>query len=214
MIANLWRYAPHVSSPRARIVAAVAGLLVIAAAGLAASGLLGADGSGEYSGALLPAEVPIRDFSLRDESNRAITLASVRGRPSLLTFLFTSCPDFCPLTAQQIRGALDQSGLSVPVTAISVDPAGDTPEKARRWLGEQRMQGRMHWGLGDRATLERVWKDYAVLGQSASSDHSTYVFLLDRDGRRCVSWPVSHLTPEGLAHDLRLISSRDGRCRE
>jgi len=214
MIANLWRYAPHVPSARIRIATAVAAVLIVAAVGSAiAFGVFGGGRGDDYSGALLSAEVPIREFSLSDETGKSISLESVRGGPSLLTFLFTKCPDFCPLTAQQIRGALDQSGVSIPVIAISVDPGGDTPARVRAWLEEQRMEGRMHWGLGDSATLEKVWKDYAVLGQSATSDHSTYVFLLDRDGRRCVSWPVTHLTPEGLAHDLKLIDTRGGRCR-
>jgi len=167
-----------------------------------------------YRGSLMPPRVPVEEFTLKGEDGRESSLTQLKGGPSIITFLFTSCRDICPLTAQQIRGAMDQAGRDIPVLSISVDPAGDSPEAVKRWLAEQRMQGRMRWGLGSRAQLERVWRQYAVLGQSPEADHSAYVFLLDRDGRRCVSWPVSQLTPEGLAHDIRMLSDRSGNCRE
>ena len=189
------------------------GLATAAAVAALAFGALDGTASGDYEGSLLPPNVPIRQFSLSNQNGATVSLANLQGQPFLLTFLYTTCPDMCPLTAQQIRGALDQSGSKMPVVAVSVDPKSDTPAAARRWLTEQRMTGRMTWGLGTTAQLERVWKDYAVLGQTASSDHSTYVFVLDRDGRRCVSWPLSQLTPEGLAHDIKLIESRGGSCQ-
>lgn len=190
--------------------------VVLAAVAVAIS-ILGGTGEGRpdagYRGSLMPPDVPLAEFSLRDEQGRSVSLSSLKGGPSILTFLFTNCRDVCPLTAQQVRGAMDRAGGDIPVVAISVDPKGDTPDSVRRWLAEQRLQGRMRWGLGTRSRLAEVWRRYAVLGQSAASDHSAYVFLLDRDGRRCVSWPVSQLTPEGLAADIGLLSSRDGVCR-
>lgn len=172
----------------------------------------GGSGNG-YAGSSLPAELPIRPFALHDEGGRPVTLEALRGQPALLTFLYTNCRDICPLTAQQIRGALDLTGRDVPVVAVSVDPKGDTPRTVRKWLSGQQLQGRITWGLGTEAALQRVWRDYGVAPQTARGDHSAYVFLLDRDGRRCVSWPVSQITPEGLHHDLALILARGGRCR-
>jgi len=166
-----------------------------------------------YSGSLLPEEVPVVDFALSDERGEPISLKTVAGGPAILTFLFTSCKDICPLTAQQIRGALDQAGHDVPVIAISVDAKGDTPTTVKPWLAGQQMTGRMHWALGTQNQLAKVWNSYGVAGQTRQMDHSAYVFVLDRDGKRCVSWPVSQLTPEGLAHDIKLLLSRDGNCR-
>lgn len=194
----------------------IAGLLLSgAAAWIVTSGGSPSDnGSAGYEGSAMPPEVPLEEFSLTDEQGRPVGLTSLKGGPSIITFLFTSCRDICPLTAQQIRGAMDDAGRDIPVLAVSVDPEGDSPEAVKRWLAGQRLQGRMRWGLGSRDQLGRVWRQYAVLGQSAQSDHSAYVFLLDRDGRRCVSWPVSQLTPEGLGHDIRLLSDRGGVCRD
>ncbi len=193
----------------------------VAAAGLALALLLGpgrgasapAPASGGYEGALRPPGIPVRDFALRDQDGRPASLARLRGRPAILTFLYSTCRTECPLTAQQIRGALDDVGRDVPVLAVSVDPAGDTPARARRFLVEQRMNGRMRFLLGTRARLAPIWKAYGIQPQGRGYDHSAYVFVLDRSGRQCVSFPISKLTPEALAHDLRVVGERRGCLR-
>ena len=68
-----------------------------------------------------------RTSALRDERGDPLRLADMRGKPVVVTFLYTTCKDTCPLTAQQIRIALDDLGHDVPVVAVSVDPANDTP---------------------------------------------------------------------------------------
>jgi len=191
-------------------------LCALAAAGLGLVLLLAADrGDGAaapesagFAGALRPPGIPVRDFALRDQDGKAVSLAALRGRPVLLTFMYSTCRTECPLTTQQIRGALDDTGLALPVLAVSVDPETDTPSSARRFLVAQRMNGRMDFLLGTRARLRPVWKAYGIQPQGRGFEHSAYVFVLDRTGRQCVSFPISHLTPEGLAHDLRLVSSR------
>jgi protein SCO1 len=65
----------------------------------------------------------------------------------------------------------------------------------------------MHFLLGSRAQLAPIWKAYAIRPQGGGFEHSAYVLLLDRNGRQRVSWPVSQLTPEGLAHDLRRLEA-------
>lgn len=166
--------------------------------------------SAGFRGALRPPGIPVRDFALRDQDGRLVSLAALRGRPVVLTFMYSTCRTECPLTTQQIRGALDDTGLAPPVLAVSVDPETDTPSSAQRFLVAQRMDGRMDFLLGTRARLRPIWKAYGIQPQGEGFEHSAYVFVLDRTGRQCVSFPISHLTPEGLAHDLRLVSSRRG----
>ena len=83
-----------------------------------------------------------------------------------MTFLYTTCEDTCPLTVDQIRGGLDELGHDVPVIAVSVDPANDTPRAAKRFSLQRQMTGRMRWVLGDEAQLERLWTAYGVQPQS------------------------------------------------
>src|SRR2546423_319027 len=85
-----------------------------------------------FEGALRPPGIPPATFSLRDEDGRRVTAPSLRGRPAIVSFVYTHCRDTCPLVAEQVRGALNDLGArSVPWIAVSVDPAGDTPASAR-----------------------------------------------------------------------------------
>ena len=129
----------------------------------------------------------------------------------MVTFLYTTCEDTCPLTAQQIRGALDELGHDVPVLAVAVDPPRDTPESARRFLGEQRIAGRMRWLLGPERELRRQWKAYGIQPQTEHLEHSAYVILLDKTGRQRIGFPAGQVTPEALANDLRLLERAGGR---
>lgn len=201
----------------ARVQLALAAALAVVA-GLLAVLLLTGDGSepapaelgvgpSGFVGALRP-EVPPEDFRLTDQDGRRVALSDFRGQVVALTFLYTTCEDTCPVTTSQIRGALDDLGREVPVLAVSVDPPGDTPARARRFLLDQRMTGRMSFLLGSPAELDPVWKAYGIQPQGRGKDafdHSAHVVLIDRQGRQRIGHPVSRLRPEGLAHDLEVL---------
>ena len=185
---------------------------MIATGGVVIALLAGGDGgetdvdASGFAGALRP-EIPFSDFALRDQDGHRVTLSRYRGRPVVVTFLYTTCKDTCPVTAAQIRGALDDLGDdAVPALAISVDPANDTRERARQFLLRQHLTGRMRFLLGSRSQLAPVWRDYGIRPQSRGLEHSAYVVLLDREGRQRIGFPVDKLTPEGLAHDLRVLA--------
>jgi protein SCO1/2 len=190
--------------------AAAAIALVLAAGGGDRSGTADGRGVNGFAGALRPPGIPPRDFALRDQDGRVARLAADRGRVVVLTFMYSTCRDTCPITAQQIRGALDDLGHDVPVLAISVDPANDTPERARRFILAQKMTGRMRFLLGSRARLRPVWRAYGIQPQGAGFEHSAYVLLIDRRGRQRIGFPVEQLTPEGLAHDIRRLEAEPG----
>jgi protein SCO1/2 len=164
-------------------------------------------GGAGFDGALRPPGIPPINFALKDQDGKVATLAQYRGQPVILTFMYSTCKDTCPLTAQQIKGALDQLGKDVPTLAISVDPANDTPLNARRFVNQQGLTKRMRFLLGDRAQLEPIWTAYGIQPQSNKFEHSAYVVLVDAHGVQRVGWPVDKLTPEGLAHDLRLLGA-------
>jgi protein SCO1/2 len=160
-----------------------------------------------YAGAVAPADVKPVDFALRDETGTLRTLGQYRGRVVVFAFLYSHCPDFCPLQANQIRAALDQVGHDVPVLALSMDPAGDTPASARAFEEHQGMLGRMHFLLGTRAQLAPLWAAFGVIPQTKTVSHSDQVLVLDQSGRQRVAFPPDQLTPEGLAHDIRRVES-------
>jgi len=189
---------------------------VCALAALAGVVLLGSDDGGGATagaadptglhGAVRPPQARAIDFRLHDQQGRLATMREYRGRIVVLTFMYSTCKDTCPLTAQQIRGALDQLGHDVPVLAISVDPAGDTPAHVRRFLVEQHMTRRMRYLTGTRAQLAPVWRAYGIQPQSAGSEHTASTVIDDGAGRQRVGYLTDQLTPEGLAGDLRALS--------
>ncbi|MEA2385586.1 MAG: hypothetical protein QOH72_5557, partial [Solirubrobacteraceae bacterium] len=103
-------------------------LALLAALGVTLFGSRAGDpgGSVAFAGSLRP-DIPPQDFRLRDQDGRTVSLRQFRGRVVVLTFMYTTCRDTCPLTATQIRGALDDLGRDVPALAVSVDPVNDTP---------------------------------------------------------------------------------------
>ncbi|HMJ35306.1 MAG TPA: SCO family protein [Baekduia sp.] len=174
--------------------------VVLFAGGGTHAGGAGFDGS-------LPPDVPRADFTLRDQDGKVARLSDYRGQPVILTFMYSTCRDTCPLTAYQIRGAMDQIGHDIPTLAISVDPKNDTELNAKRFLNRTGLTGRMRFLLGSERQLAPIWDAYAIRPQGKGFDHSAYVLLVDGRGVRRVSWPTEKLTPEGLAHDLRLLGA-------
>jgi protein SCO1 len=164
-----------------------------------------------FAGALRPPQIPPRDFALRDQDGQVASLRAYRGQPVLLTFLYSTCRDTCPIMADQIRGALDDLGRAVPALAVSVDPKGDTALNAKRFLLKHELSGRMRFLLGSRARLAPVWRAYGIRPQSRAYDHSAYVLLIDKRGKQRVGFPVSELTPEGLAHDVKVLQAEQIR---
>jgi protein SCO1/2 len=196
---------------RVRLTLIVAlGLLFAAVAGFAAfqGGEQTAGSATGFEGALRPPDLRAEPLTgLVDEDSNPLSMDRYDGQVVVMTFLYTTCEDTCPLTAQQIRGALDDLGTDVPVVAVSVDPAGDTPRNAKRFLVEQQMIGRMHFALGDRDALRRQWDAYGIAPQRDGKEHSAYVVLVDGNGMQRIGWPVDQLTPEGLAHDIRQLQA-------
>ena len=188
-------------------------LVVLGGALALAVGLSGGSGDGSqkqaFAGPTMPPGLVAKDFSLADQDGRLVRLAGTRGRVVVLTFLHSRCHSTCPVTVQTIRGALDELGAGrrdVDVFAVSVDPREDTAASVRRFVSVQHAAGFLRYLRGTRAQLAPVWKDYAMRPQGPNGeDHSAFVLLIDRRGVMRVGWPAHQVTPEDLAHDLRLL---------
>jgi protein SCO1 len=196
-------------NPRVLIALFLIAIFALAATVLAARGR---DGDGDvagagsrFEGAVMPRGLRAPDFKLRNQDGDSISMRDFRGQPVLVTFLYTTCEDTCPLQAQTARGALDQLGHDVPAIAVAVDPPRDTPERARAFLSEQRALGRLDFVLGTRAELRPLWRGYRIRPQSVTQEHQARFTLVDRRGYQRVGYPGSLATPEDLAHDLKLL---------
>jgi protein SCO1/2 len=201
--------------PRVRLTLMLVATLVLLAALAVILFAGGSKSSGAgFQGAIRPQGIPPISFALKDQDGKVATLAQYRGEPVILTFMYSTCRDTCPLTAQQIRGALDQLGQDVPTLAISVDPTNDTPLNAKRFVNRQSLTGRMRFLLGSQGQLAPIWKAYGIRPQLGKAfDHSAYVVLVDAKGVQRVGWPTEKLNPEGLAHDLRVLEREQAATR-
>ncbi len=164
-----------------------------------------------FDGAALPQPRAAPGFSLRNQYGRRVSLASLRGGPVVLAFLYARCGGPCVLIAQQIRGALDELGEHpAQVAIVSADPAGDTPNAVRSFLARVSLSGRVQWLSGPAAALTAVWQAYGVRPASAGREaFAKYaeVRLLDAQGRERVLYGTEQLTPEALAHDIRKLQA-------
>jgi len=158
-----------------------------------------------FAGALMPRELRATAFRLQDENGRLASLDQYRGRVLVLSFMYATCRDTCPLMAQQIKGALDNVDARGAALAISVSPRTDTPARARRFLRLQGLSGRMRFLLGSRRELVPLWRRYGIAPEGKRSGHSSFVLLVDRRGLLRVGFPAGQLTPEDLAQDLRML---------
>ena len=151
-------------------------------------------------------DIPPADFGLRDEQGRLVRLADLRGKPVVVTFLYTTCQDTCPLTVDQIRFALDDLGHDVPVVAVSVDPAQRHAARREALLAAAPDGPAACAGCSaTSASCERLWRAYGVQPQSDATEHSASTVLLDGRGRQRVGFATSVLTPRALAHDIAML---------
>jgi protein SCO1/2 len=153
------------------------------------------------------------DFVLRDQHDRLVRLSAERPKVVLITFLYTHCPDLCPLTAANLNTALGLLGPArsqVAVLAISVDPKGDTPAAVTRFVRNHQLRPEFHYLTGSKASLARIWRLYDVTPVSPSApdpDHTLYTLVLDRHGMTRVLFDAL-AKPTSVAHDVRLLLAR------
>ena len=129
------------------------------------------------------------NVSLRDQTGRVVTLASLRGSPVVLTFLDSQCKSSCPIEGRQLGSVLRRlPAMERPTLVIvSVNHTGDTPAGIRRALAEWHLNGpwAVHWlNASTRAQLASVWRSYGVRVIPKSNDvvHSLALYLIDRRG--------------------------------
>jgi protein SCO1/2 len=200
--------------------AAIAPLLVLGACAVLAGGCGGGAGNAApstataaaaFRGTLLTPPLRATDFALRDQAGDRVRLSAERGRYVILTFLYTHCPDVCPLIADQLNEALRRLGVrraGVRVLAVSVDPRRDTPVAVRRFVAAHRLLPQFRYLTGTRAQLAPIWRAYHVAAMPSGSaiNHSAFELLVDRRGSGRVLYD-SRVKAADVLHDLRLLGA-------
>jgi protein SCO1 len=164
-----------------------------------------------FAGAELTPPRAAPPIALHDAAGRRVTLASQRGRYVLVTFIYTRCPDVCPLITQNLNGALRAlHSDKVTVLAVSVDPKNDTAAAVRAYTKRMRLRPAFRYLIGTRAALEPVWAAWHVLAVAAKLgvvNHVAYTALVDPKGRERLVYGSSVRAAQ-VVHDLRLLMRR------
>lgn len=167
-----------------------------------------------YDGPTLQNPAPAPDIALRDYLGHHVDLASYRGKAVLLTFIYTHCPDTCPLIVATLHNALDLLGRRASearVVAVSTDPRGDTRGSVASFLARRQMTGRMEYLVGSRSTLVPVWRAWGISASKPTSqdevNHTALVYGITASGKVTVIYPAN-FTAKDVAHDVPLLAAR------
>jgi protein SCO1/2 len=149
-------------------------------------------------------------FQLVDHNARPVTDRDLKGKPFLVFFGFTHCPDICPATlfeVSEILRAMGPDADKVRALFVTVDPERDTPEKLKDYLSS--FDPHLVGATGDPAAIKAMEKAYRVYskkvpldGGGYTMDHTALVYLMDKEGRFVAPFSVKRRPAEAAA-DLR-----------
>jgi protein SCO1 len=113
------------------------------------------------------------DFKLRDQDGRPASIAAARGQVLAVTFLFSTCHDLCPAEASLIGTAMERVGRGVLAYSISVDPASDTPARAKAFIERRGLDPKtFKFLLGTHDELAPVWRAYGIAPLNATHEEA------------------------------------------
>ncbi len=152
---------------------------------------------------------PAPGFTLTDQFGKQIALSQFKGKPTILTFLYTSCPDQCPLTAEKLHTtmlSLGNDAKNVGVLAVSTDPIRDNTAAALKFSKAHNMQNYWHFLVDTKEKLSAVWSSYDLYVQpdQQTVSHSLGLFIIDKKGNERV-FLGSDFTPAQLAATLKVL---------
>ena len=149
-------------------------------------------------------------FQLTDQSGTTVTDKSLQGRPSLIFFGFTHCPDVCPTSLFEISEVLRAMGKDadrVNAYFVSVDPERDSKEAMKDYLSS--FDPHLKGLTGDPEAIAKMLTAYRVYAKKVplkdgdyTMDHTALTYLMDRDGKFVAPFNLSR-PPEEAAADLK-----------
>lgn len=171
--------------------------------------------SPKYSGSLASPPAPEPPLALRNYRGEHVNIAQYKGRAVLVTFLYTHCPDQCPIIASNLGVALNLMGShnasKVQAIAVSVDPRGDTPKSVATFLKRHGVAGRMQYLVGSLHELAQVWKAWGVGSERDAKNpelvnHTGLVYGVSAQGKVTTLY-AANFTPREIVHDTPLLAS-------
>jgi protein SCO1/2 len=201
------------------VVVLVAGGVVLALAGGSSHSPSKPAGAAQVkfdaAGTLTPVQAA-PPLELRNYLGQKVNIASYRGKTVLVTFIYTHCPDVCPLITSNLRVAQNLMGAAkaakVQIIAVSVDARGDTRKTVSAFLAHHEMTGRMQYLVGSTQELAGVWKAWGVGSERDAKqpdlvEHSGLIYGITGSGKRLTIY-ASNFRPSDIVHDVPLLAAR------
>jgi len=206
---------------------AVAALLVAAGLGLTACGSAGpgaaaaqdpvasvAAHQGKYDGVDLNPPYQRPQFTLTSDTGGTYDFTTAtKGKPTLLFFGYTNCPDVCPTTMADIAVALRSVGpelaRQVQVVFVTTDPKRDTTARLAEWLGrfDADLPTKFVGLTGSQQVLDQAQLSAGVpVAQDGGQTHSALLLLYGADDKAHVAFDAGN-SPKDIAHDLKLVAN-------
>jgi protein SCO1/2 len=165
----------------------------------------------------LPVIGPAPPFTLTSQDGKPVALADLRGKVLAVTFIYTGCPDICPLVTQkmvEVQNALGAAfGAKIAFVSITLDPERDTPavlkDYAQSWGAKP--DGWMFL-TGSPAAIRDVTRRYGVFfakKEDGSVDHTQLTTLVDADGQMRVQYIGWRFNPDEFRHDLLSLVDKE-----
>src|SRR6476659_197001 len=149
-------------------------------------------------------------FQLADQTGQIVTEKSLQGRPTLIFFGLTHCPDVCPTSLFEISEVLKAMGKDadrVNAYFVSVDPERDTAAAMKDYLSS--FDPHLKGLTGNPEAVAKVLSAYRVYSRKVplkdgdyTMDHTALIYLMDRDGQFVAPFNLKR-TPEEAAKDLK-----------
>jgi protein SCO1 len=167
-----------------------------------------------YSGAENKNPSPAPPLRLRDSLGENVDIRDFHGKALLVTFVYTHCPDVCPIIVGNFHTALQELGAKaqdVQIVAVSTDPKGDTPATVKRFLRQHQMTGRMKFLIGSASQLRPIWRTWGIKVERSKQspelvEHAAPIYGIGASGKVLTLYP-SNYKPAWLVHDVPLLAS-------
>jgi protein SCO1/2 len=152
--------------------------------------------------------IPIRDFSLTDQSNKIFKFHTFKGKVLLVDFAYTTCPDVCPLMTAAMRSVQDELTPAerklVHLIMVTTDPEIDSPAVLASYAKRYHVD-LSNWSFltGDEPSLAQVWKNFGVGVKKIARglvDHTPLTAIIDQNG-------VMRFGYYGTAPDSKMVLS-------
>jgi protein SCO1/2 len=160
----------------------------------------------------LPRIGPAPAFTLTDQDGKRLSLRDLRGQVAVVTFIFTTCSDTCPLLTAKLVGVGRQLGPQDPVrfVGITVDPVHDSPAVLKRYAEAFSAQApRFAFLTGDFDAIHKVVRGYGVYYGPKDSkggiEHTFLTSIVDPSGTVRVQYLGTRFDPNEFLGDLRSL---------